>query len=153
MPPRAYETHTFALPSAFGVSQSPDSQNSAGTSNIITFNAHTSPLLQKPRRRANTMPWNQGRVTFGTNTSSLRNLSAAHLNFEPVLHSESESPQTPANSTYTTMTDSDIEMEDVGTNSWVGDVNIMMEGNLPYLSNEYITIVLSNRMILIFYKS
>ena len=132
MPPRRphiYETHVFSLPSAFGVSQGSDSQNSnpvlaAGTS--FAFNSHTGSPLQKPRRRANTMPWNQGPVsTFGTN------FSQSLLDFRPVLYS----PQTPlATNSHTEQMD--IEMEDIRTGiDSTGDED--MDGNFPYLSNRY----------------
>jgi hypothetical protein len=107
---------------------------------MITFNSQTDSqaLLRKPRRRANTMPWNQGTVTFGANSepSESRNFSMEHYNLQPVLLS----PQTPANK-YTEQMD--IEMEDVGKKSEtesIGDWET--DGNSPYLSNEYFFLTL-----------
>ncbi|KIM38438.1 hypothetical protein M413DRAFT_447887 [Hebeloma cylindrosporum] len=133
MPPRAYETHTFSLSSAFGISQSPESQNSNLVEPAnITFDSaeHTAPL-KKPRRQANTMPWNQGPITFGTNPSRSRNLPGTEPNLQPGLRT----PQTPSNAYAQLM---DIDLEDVGINSGMdlgGDWNTGIDG---YSNNEYI---------------
>ena len=66
------------------------------------------------------MPWNQGPINSGTNSSGSRNLSGTQpeLNLQPGLHT----PQTPSNA-YTQPIDVDLG----------GDWN--MDG---YLNNEYI---------------
>lgn len=88
MPPRSYETHFFSLSSAFGTSQSPESQNSNPVATNTTFeSAEHASVLQRPRRRANTMPWNQGPINLGTNPSGMQ------LNLQPGLLT----PQTPSN--------------------------------------------------------
>ena len=129
MPLHSYETHVFSLPSAFGISQSLESQNlNPAVTNIIFNSAEHTSLLQKPHQRVNTMPWNQGPIYFGTNSSGSRNLSGTQpeFNLQPGLHM----PQTPSNA-YTQPMDVDL-----GINSGMdlgGDWN--MDG---YLDNEYI---------------
>ena len=80
MAPQPYESHVYSLPSAFNSShweQTPEAQNQGSEPLMLTFNSEGNSVVRKQRQRANTVPWNQGSISFDNLSESASGHSAS----------------------------------------------------------------------------
>jgi hypothetical protein len=132
MTPPSYENYVFSLPSAFNSShweQNPEPQNPKPLT--FTFkSAEGSSVVRKQQKRANTMPWNHGPISFYNLSESGHSSSSTYPDFRHGLHT----PRTPSNAFAQGLdVDTNIELESGG--DW------RMDGYLPRLNNVHITVL------------
>ena len=137
MAPQPYENHLFSLPSAFYSSQKPESQNPM----MVTFSsADGSSVVRKQleRQRANTLPWNQGPISFNNLSESGHSASSTHPDFRHAIRLRT--PRTPTTNAFAHAMDVDFLNSQTNIELYSGG-DWCMDGYLSRLNNVHITVL------------
>ena len=130
-----YGNHVFSLPSAFYSSQKPESQNPM----MVTFSsADGSSVVRKQRQRANTLPWNQGPISFNNFLESGHSASSTHPDFRHA--SRLCTPRTLTTNAFAHAMDMDFLNSQTNIELYSGG-DWCMDGYLSRLNKVHITVL------------